>query len=153
MAKRGPGLTLWEIEQRLGYQADSLHYPDDAEERFYTDLSPVTPSRYDRARKELEERERRRPSANQVASVGNLSDQEVPHVQSHQRSSSFQLTHWQVVEHGAHVVTYTRWESPGLYNFAVKVRFKCGLVWPMLWTQREVMMALTARQVMKGPLK
>jgi len=60
MAKQRPTYTLSEIETRLGYNIDSLNYPDDFATRFYSDLRPV-PERIDeRAERELEEHAKQR---------------------------------------------------------------------------------------------
>ncbi len=57
MAKRRPTLTLVEMERELGYKINSLNYPDDGVQRFYSDLRPVPNSLYERTKKEFEEHE------------------------------------------------------------------------------------------------
>ena len=57
MAKRKPTLTLVEMERKLGYEIDSLNYPDDGVKRFYSDLRPVPNSVYERTKREFEEHE------------------------------------------------------------------------------------------------
>ena len=60
MAKRKPTLTLTEMEKKLGYKIDSLNYPDDGVNRFYSDLTPVPNSVYERTKREFEEHEKQR---------------------------------------------------------------------------------------------
>ncbi len=62
MAKARPFPTLVEMEVQLGYKVDSLTYPNEHLQRFYSDLSPVPRSAYQRTREEFEELERKRHS-------------------------------------------------------------------------------------------
>ncbi len=59
MAKAKPSLTLVEMESQLGYKVDSLTYPDESSERFYSDLRPIPNSTYGKTREEFEEYERK----------------------------------------------------------------------------------------------
>jgi hypothetical protein len=47
MAKRKPTLTLMEMERKLGYNINSLNYPDEGVNCFYSDLRPVPQCIYD----------------------------------------------------------------------------------------------------------
>lgn len=58
MAKAKPSLTLVEMESRLGYNVDSLTYPDESSKRFYSDLRPVPNSIYEKTKVEFEEYEK-----------------------------------------------------------------------------------------------
>lgn len=60
MAKAKPSLKLVEMESRLGYRVDSLTYPVESLNRFYSDLRPVPRSIYQRTKDEFEEYERKR---------------------------------------------------------------------------------------------
>merc|ERR1711964_562891 len=55
MAKRRPTPTLAEMEKKLGYRVDSLNYPEDGVQRFYSDPRPVLTSPYERTKKDFEE--------------------------------------------------------------------------------------------------
>ncbi len=59
MAKAKPSLTLIEMESKLGYKVDSLTYPDESSERFYSDLRPIPNSIYRKTREEFEEYKRK----------------------------------------------------------------------------------------------
>ncbi len=59
MAKAKPLLTLIEMESQLGYKVDSLTYPDESSERFYSDLRPIPNSTYGKTREEFEEYKRK----------------------------------------------------------------------------------------------
>ena len=65
MAKARPLPTLVQMESRLGFIVDSLTYPDEMSDRFYSDLRLVSKSTYDKTMEEFEEFERRRHSINQ----------------------------------------------------------------------------------------
>lgn len=55
MAKRGPLISLAEMEKTLGYQVAESIDPNEATQRFYSDLSPVPQSVYKKTRKEVDE--------------------------------------------------------------------------------------------------
>lgn len=55
MAKRRPPISLSEMEERLGHTAAELSDSDDEEQRFYSDLSPISKDRYEKTRRELDE--------------------------------------------------------------------------------------------------
>ncbi len=54
MAKAKSSLTLLEMESKLGYKVDSLTYPDESSERFYSDLRQIPNSTYEQTREEYE---------------------------------------------------------------------------------------------------
>lgn len=55
MAKRRQLPTLDQIENQLGYKFDYLHNADEDVLTFYSDLTPVPKSSYERALRELDE--------------------------------------------------------------------------------------------------
>ncbi|RJE25382.1 hypothetical protein PHISCL_02273 [Aspergillus sclerotialis] len=55
MAKHTPPSSLSQMESTLGYTAADLDYSDDGEERFYSDLCPVSKTSYEKTRRELDE--------------------------------------------------------------------------------------------------
>ena len=59
MAKAKPSLTLVEMESKLGYQVNSLTYPEKNSDRFYLDLRPIPESTCWKTRQEFEEYERK----------------------------------------------------------------------------------------------
>ena len=60
MAKRKPTLTLEEMERELGYKVDPLIHPTESVERFYSDLSPVPTSAYEKTKREFEHHGKRK---------------------------------------------------------------------------------------------
>lgn len=58
MAKRRPHVTLLEMEKELGFQVEVTSDDIHEEERFYSDLSPLSKNIYERTEKELLEHRR-----------------------------------------------------------------------------------------------
>lgn len=59
MAKRRQLLTLGQIESKLGYKIDSLENAEDEVDAFYSDLTAVPKSSYERALRDLDENKKR----------------------------------------------------------------------------------------------
>ncbi|KAK3296335.1 uncharacterized protein B0H64DRAFT_374433 [Chaetomium fimeti] len=64
MAKLKPTLTLMEMEDEMGYKVDALDRPDEAEKRFYSDLTPVPDNTYGLTEKDYQEFVKRKHDKN-----------------------------------------------------------------------------------------
>lgn len=60
MAKRRPVVTLLEMQKELGFQVELRNDENREEERFYSDLSPVSNNLLNRTEKELQEHRRQK---------------------------------------------------------------------------------------------
>jgi hypothetical protein len=60
MAKRRPVVTLLEMQKELGFQVEIPNDETRKDERFYSDLSPVSNNILDRTEKELQEHRRQK---------------------------------------------------------------------------------------------
>jgi len=124
MAKRRPTPTLAEMEKKLGYRVDSLNYPEDGVQRFYSDLRPVLTSPYERTKKDFEELKNQKEY--EITSETILPDHGVP----------------QKIAHGQDIVTFTRRTYVGLYSLAVDIHYGFGLHLPLLFSKNEAYRAL-----------
>ena len=78
MAKARPLPTLVQMESRLGFIVDSLTYPDEMSDRFYSDLRLVPSSTYKRTVEEFEEHEKMKCGVNRrIVSEEKLSQMDV----------------------------------------------------------------------------
>jgi len=129
MAKRRPTPTLAEMEKKLGYRVDSLNYPEDGVQRFYSDLRPVLTSPYERTKKDFEELKNQKEY--EITSETILPDHGVP----------------QKIAHGQDIVTFTRRTYVGLYSLAVDIHYGFGLHLPLLFSKNEAYRALAVPKV------
>merc|ERR1711939_1302572 len=110
--------TLAEMEKKLGYRVDSLNYPEDGVQRFYSDLRPVLTSPYERTKKDFEELKNQKEY--EITSETILPDHGVPQ----------------------DIVTFTRRTYVGLYSLAVDIHYGFGLHLPLLFSKNEAYRAL-----------
>lgn len=125
MAKHKPIFTLAEMERKLGYSdTNSSNYADKNTKRFYSDLTLVPASVYERTKKEFEEHEKQ-----QTVRKGDETDLE-------------KLTWPLTIGYGQDRVTFTQTTHVGFYTFAVDIHFGFGLDLPLLFTKNEALTAL-----------
>lgn len=89
MAKQRQLHTLDRIESRLGYKVDYINNADEGTFMFYSDLTPVSRSPYEKALRELDKQRCQRPMV-----AHDLLDLDVPNVSQHVALSVVQLSYY-----------------------------------------------------------
>ena len=130
MAKRKPIFTLAEMERKLGY-SDSSNYADKDTRRFYSDLTPVPASAYERTKKEFEEHEK----------------QQTFQLRKGDETDPENLTWPLTIRYGQDTVIFTQRTRVGFYTFAVDIHYGFGLDLLLLFTKNEALMARTVPKV------
>ncbi|KAM5349320.1 hypothetical protein ACJ41O_005825 [Fusarium nematophilum] len=135
MAKFKSTPSLPEMEERLGFTANSMTPPDPATERFCCDLKPVenTLKQFLREYEEL----------NKTS-------------QTHFRTAKTSLVlpkmgESVVIEYDGNMVVITRVDRVGSYRYSVDISYNCGIFLPLLFTETEASWAISAFPSIETP--
>ncbi|KAL8957687.1 MAG: hypothetical protein Q9193_005106 [Seirophora villosa] len=132
MAKARPSLTLVEMEKKLGYQVDSVTYPNKNTDSFYLDLRQIPKSIYWRTRQELDEYERRTHRKD----VRAIPERALPELD---------LVH--TARYDDDIVSLTRKTNAYFYNTTVDIHLGCGFNLALLVTNEEALATLSVARL------
>ncbi|EEQ35494.1 hypothetical protein McanMca71_003090 [Microsporum canis] len=124
MAKQREALSLGTMERMLGYKVAVLDGPDERQQWFYSDLTPVPETVYERTRKELDDYQKR----NEILDHKGLS-----------RKNNFPPSFTKAIEHGQDVIHIERKGILGLYSFTAYIQYGFGFDLALVLTESEAL--------------
>ena len=150
MAKRKPILTLEEMERELGYKVDSVTYPVEGVERFYSDFRPVRVCAYEKTKKEFEEHEKKKHcKVYEPISMNILPKFGVSQVIMPLMWLSWSSHNFKTIQHGQDTITLTNRSHVGFYRFALDIYYGFGFDLPLLLTEDEAFRTISVAKVSK----
>ena len=150
MTTRRPSTSLSEMEETLGHTATELSDSDDEEQRFYSDLSPVSKDRYKKTRRELDEyikltnkgafssTEEESFSGPGLVQVSNLASGSC---------TVCKLICSQKIASCRDSIVLERRSSVGLYSFTADIHYESGFDLPLQLTKLEALATMSVAKV------
>ncbi|KAH8659474.1 hypothetical protein BGZ61DRAFT_465405 [Ilyonectria robusta] len=129
MAKFTSRPSIPEMEERLGFTANSMTPPDPATERFYCDLKPVPDNTSKQLFREYDELNKTNQTHRRMAK---------PSLVLPKMGESL------VIEYDGNRVVITRADRVGFYIYSIDISYNGGFFLPLLFTENEASWAISA---------